>query len=188
MFQILRTVFDVLIRIVRRRHRFIDPGSSAEEETTSKEQPSVTEAEMDQHLKGMWEAINQQFFGGELEALWAIDWGPISGPGTMEAFGRYIPQSKCIIIADRFQFDADKIRSGDKQEAAKAEIAYRLMLHEMIHQSLHQIKAPSPGQHREAFIAEAERIAVLLKVPPPLNEVDAARWPGIGGLMADYNI
>ena len=34
--------------------------------------------------------------------------------------------------------DEDAIRAGDKAEAAKVEVAYRLMLHEMVHQALHQ--------------------------------------------------
>jgi hypothetical protein len=132
---------------------------------------------MDEHLRSMWKNINQRFFAGVLEELAAIDWGSISGPESMGAFGCYIPESKCIIIADRFKFDAAKIQAGDETENAKCEVAFRLMMHEMIHQALYQKKAPSPGQHRDAFIAEATRIAEHLKVPPPKDEAAAARWP-----------
>ena len=143
---------------------------------------------MDEHLKSIWEGINESCFDGELEELLAIDWGPISGPGTMEAFGRYIPRSKCMIIADRFQFDADKIQAGDKKEEAKAEVAYRLMVHEMIHQALHQKQAPSPGQHRDAFIAEATRIAERLQTQAPIDETESAGWPNVAGLLLEFEI
>lgn len=143
---------------------------------------------MDEHLKSMWEDINERYFGGELEELWAIDWGPISGPGTMEAFGRYIPQSKCMIIADRFQFDAAKIQAGDEKEEAKLEVAYGLMVHEMIHQALHQKQASSPGQHQDAFIAEATRIAERLKVSAPIDKANSAQWPDIAGLLVAFDI
>jgi hypothetical protein len=143
---------------------------------------------MDEHLKSMWEDINKMFFDGKLKELLAIDWGAISGEGTMEAFGRYFQKSKCMIIADRFQFDAARVGAGDEKEGAKAEVAYRLMIHEMIHQALHQRRAPSPGKHRDAFIAEATRIAQCRKEQAPINEAEAARWPEIIGLLAQFEI
>jgi hypothetical protein len=135
---------------------------------------------MDKDLHGMWTDINRNFFAGELQPLAAIDWGEISGPASMEAYGRFIPKAKCIIIDEQFRFDKEAIRTGEKEEAEKeknkVECAYRLLMHEMVHQALHQKEAAQPGQHGASFLAEADRISKLAGMECPTAE-NVDRWP-----------
>lgn len=130
---------------------------------------------MDHHLECMWKTINDTLFGGKLLPLTTIDWGDTSGAGGIGAHGKFFPESRCIVIDEKVKFDEAKIREKDRVELAKAEVAYRLLIHEIIHQSLHQNGALLPGQHGEAFLAEAQRIAPLLGIEIPTDKVD--RWP-----------
>ncbi len=50
------------------------------------------------------------------------------------------------------------------------------MIHEMVHQALHQKNSPNPGGHGASFLAEAQRIAQQLGEKPPTAE-DAHQWP-----------
>lgn len=131
---------------------------------------------MDKHLQTMWHEINKAHFDGQLQPLATIDWGKTSGPEGIGAHGKFFQKSKCIVIDEKFNFDEDALHAGDKAEAAKAEVAYRLMMHEMVHQALHQKKAPDPGGHGASFLAEAQRIAQQLGEKPPAAE-DLHQWP-----------
>jgi hypothetical protein len=132
---------------------------------------------MDHRLESMWTTINETLFEGKLLPLVSVDWGETSGADGIGAHGKFFPKSRCIVIDEKFKFDEDKIREGNKKEEVKAEVAYRLLIHEMIHQSLHQNDAQLPGQHGEAFLAEAQRIAPLLGIEIPTGKVE--RWPWI---------
>jgi hypothetical protein len=101
--------------------------------------------------------------------------GPVSGDDAIDAFGAYFPRSKGIVIDERFRPDKDAIRAGDKIEEAKLEVAYRLMIHEMIHQALYQQNAPKPGGHGSSFVDEARRIADQLEIKPPTDDDDRGR-------------
>jgi hypothetical protein len=89
-------------------------------------------------LRGMWEDIKQRYFGGELEPLAAIDWDEISGDNGIGAHGVFFNKSRCIVIDEKFRFVEEAIRAGDEEENRKVECAYRLLMHEMVHQALHQ--------------------------------------------------
>jgi len=142
---------------------------------------------MDEDLRRMWQEINEAHFDGQLEPLAAIDWGPISGDHGIDAFGVFFPSSKCIVIAERFRPDRDATPAGEESEKAKVEVAYRLLIHEMIHQALYQQNAPRPGGHGSSFVDEARRIADQLGGKQPTEE-DACRWPDIAGILAQYPI
>lgn len=106
---------------------------------------------MDRRLQGMWEDINQRNFSGELESPGDIDWGEISGDNGISAHGVFFDKARAIAIDERFKFDEEATKAGDQEETRKAECAYRLLMHEMIHQVLHQRKAPQPGGHGSSF-------------------------------------
>ena len=142
---------------------------------------------MNDDLQSMWNEINAEHFGGELNPVAEIDWAPISGEDGLDAFGAYFPYSNCIVIDERFKFDADMIRAGDEKETARLEVAFRLVLHEMIHQSLYQKMAPKPGGHSQSFVEEATRIAEKLDIQPP-TEKDAFCWPDLLTILASYSI
>lgn len=132
---------------------------------------------MDKLLESMWDELNNRHFEGQLEKLTAIGWGELSGPKGIGAHGKFIPRSKCIIIDEMFKFDPEAMKRKDPQEWGKFDIAQRLLLHEMVHQSLHQKKKPNPGGHGASFLEEAQRIAQSLgEKPPTADNVD--RWPG----------
>lgn len=143
---------------------------------------------MDDQLERMWTTLNEELFGGKLAPLVAIDWGETSGANGISAHGKFIPRAKCIIIDEKFKFDEQKIRENDKKEEAKLEVAYCLLIHEMIHQSLHENGAQRPGQHGEAFLSEAQRIAARLGIAAPTDDV--SRWPVnvqlLATLLQDY--
>jgi hypothetical protein len=92
---------------------------------------------MDRRLQEMWEDINPRYFDGELEPLADIDWGETSGPGGFGAHGVYF-KSRCIAIDEKYKFDEEAIRAGNEEEKAKLEVAYGLLMHEMVHQVLYQ--------------------------------------------------
>ena len=131
----------------------------------------------------MWRTINDAHFGGQLTPLATIDWAHTSGPEGIGAHGRYYPKSKCIVIDEKFKFAKDAIHSVNKAELSNAEIAYRLLMHEMVHQALHQNKASKPGGHGTAFLKEAQRIAGQLGEKLP-TEGDVDKWPLTGLLPA----
>jgi hypothetical protein len=131
---------------------------------------------MDKDLLGMWTDINTNYFAGELQPLAAIDWGETSGSEGIGAHGVFFPKSNCIVIDKKFRFDEEAFRAGDKEEAEKVECAYRLLMHEMVHQALHQTKAPQPGRHGASFLAEAERISKQTGLEPPTAE-NVHPWP-----------
>jgi hypothetical protein len=131
---------------------------------------------MDKHLHSMWTDINTRYFGGDLQPLAAIDWGEISGPKGIGAHGVFYPKSNCIVIDEKFRFDEAAIKASDKEEEEKLECAYRLLMHEMVHQALHQKKAPDPGKHDESFLAEAKRISTQAGFEPPTAE-NVHQWP-----------
>jgi hypothetical protein len=124
----------------------------------------------------MWEDINQLYFGGELKPVADIDWGELSGEQGIGAHGVFFDKSRCIAIDEKFRFDEEATKAGSKEEKRKLECAYRLLMHEMVHQALYQRKAPRPGQHGESFLAEAVRISKLLGDEPPTEE-NVHRWP-----------
>lgn len=131
---------------------------------------------MDEDLLSMWSEINKECFSGELQRLAAIDWGEISGSEGIGAHGVFFPVSNCIVIDMKFRFDKEAIRAGDKKERIKLECAYRLLMHEMVHQSLHQKNAARPGRHDKSFLAEAERISKQIGLEAPTAE-NVHLWP-----------
>jgi hypothetical protein len=128
---------------------------------------------MDKHLQSMWVEINQSFFAGELKPLRDIDWGETSGPNGIGAHGRFF-KSRCIVIDEKFRFDEAAIKAGDKKEEGNAECAYRLLVHEMVHQLLDERN--SPQGHGASFLAEVQRISKQMGEEPPTAE-NATRWP-----------
>jgi hypothetical protein len=128
------------------------------------------------HLQGAWAEINDRHFSGELEPLAAVDWGEISGNQGIGAHGVFFPQSRCIVIDEKFRFVDKLVRAGNEAETCKVEWAYRLLMHEMVHQALFQRNAPKPGKHAEAFLAEAIRISKQLGEEPPIA-ANVHRWP-----------
>jgi len=131
---------------------------------------------MDDDLRRMWQEINEDHFAGDLKPLTSIDWAAISGEEGIGALGRFYPKSRCIAIDETFRFNREAIRAEDKIEEIKLEVAYRLLMHEMIHQALHEKKAPNPGGHGASFLEEARRIAQQLGEKTPAEE-DARHWP-----------
>jgi hypothetical protein len=131
---------------------------------------------MDRHLQTMWDEINQRHFGGELEPLADIDWAETSGENGIGAHGVFFEKSKAIAIDEKFRFDEEAVKKGDEKETGKVEHAYRLLMHEMVHQALYQKKASQPGGHGASFLAEAERISQQLGLMPPTAQ-NVQRWP-----------
>ena len=128
---------------------------------------------MDHQLESMWKTINTTLFEGKLSPLAAINWEETSGPNGIGAHGKFVPQSKCIMIDQKFRFDEG---AKSPKEIAKRMVALSLLVHEMVHHALHERGAPSPGQHGEAFMAEARRISKIMGGVEPSKE-DLAQWP-----------
>jgi hypothetical protein len=132
-------------------------------------------------LRSMWADINTRYFGGELTPPSDISWQEISGPNGIGAHGVYFDKVNAIAIDQKFRPDLAAVKAKDATEGEKLEIVYRLVLHEMIHQSLHEKHAPSPGGHGASFCSEAERVSKLLAengievVKPTLENV--RQWP-----------
>jgi hypothetical protein len=124
----------------------------------------------------MWEDINRSQFGGELKPLAALDWGELSGENGIGAHGVFFPRSRCIVIDQKFKFDDEAIREGNEEEKRKAEQAYCLLMHEMVHQALYQKRADKPGGHGATFLAEAERISKQMGQELPTSD-NVKRWP-----------
>jgi hypothetical protein len=142
---------------------------------------------MNADLLAMWGHINAKHFAGALTPVADIEWLPLSGEEGIEAFGIYFPRSNAIALDERFKPDAAAIRAGDETEEAKLEVAYRLLIHEMVHQAQHQRKLPRAGGHGPSFIEIATPIAEQLGIAPPTEAV-AGRWPELGPLLAAYGL
>jgi hypothetical protein len=150
--------------------------SAPEEGGEKEEHPSGK----DEYLERTWQALNKDCFEGKLDELWALGWGELSGPNGIGAHGFYRPQSKCIVIDSRFKPDWEKALENNAAELVKADLAVRLLAHEMLHQALHQRNASRAGQHGEAFIDEATRISGIMNWHAPADEKEAAQWPLLG--------
>jgi SprT-like family protein len=137
---------------------------------------------MDKHLQTMWEEINRDHFGEELKPLADIEWDELSGENGIGAHGRFFPKGNCIAIDEKFRFDEKAMKAGDQQELKKIKVAYCLVMHEMVHQLLHQRNDPKSGGHGESFLAEATRISKQMGVEPPTTE-NVHHWPlqSVGG-------
>ena len=131
---------------------------------------------MDDLLLDMWTKINKEAFGGGLEQLAALSFETLSGQDGIGAHGRYVPQSRCMMIDARFEPDSTKANNGNKLELAKCYVTYLLLVHEMVHQSLHLKNAKQPGGHGDEFIVEASRVAEVLRLGAA-DKDNAARWP-----------
>ncbi|MCP4120462.1 MAG: SprT family zinc-dependent metalloprotease [Bacteroidetes bacterium] len=142
---------------------------------------------MNEVLESLWIKINSDFFDGKLHPLAEIEWVELSGENGIGAHGRYVPQSMCIMIDSRFEPDKIKLRHKDKTEEAKLEVSYRLLVHEMVHQALHEKNAPNPGGHGKSFLEEAHRVSKILEVPPP-NISECSSWPELRGLIVKFKI
>lgn len=142
----------------------------------------------DELLFSMWNHINVAHFGGILKPPAEIAWLPLSDDTEgIEAFGVYFAKSDAIAIDERFKPDLAKFEGGDQTEAAKVEIAYRLVVHEMIHQAAHRRQLPYPGGHGESFISVATSVALTLGIEPP-TETSAGRWPELQPLLAPFGL
>ena len=117
---------------------------------------------MDRDLLDIWQTINKDCFGGRLRVVTDIDWHQLSGEDNLDAFGIYIPQVGSIAIDERFKFDKARCAARDEVELAKVEVAYRIVMHEMIHQALHQKEVDGFGGHGTEFVDEAAPIAAKL--------------------------
>ncbi|SOC89928.1 hypothetical protein SAMN05421890_4917 [Ensifer adhaerens] len=132
-------------------------------------------------LRSMWDDINAACFAGELTPPADISWQETGGENGIGAHGVYLPKPNAIAIDERFRPDIAAVKAKDPKEIGKLEIVYRLVIHEMIHQALHQRNAPTPGGHGASFCSEAERVAKLLAasgievVTPTLD--NAKYWP-----------
>lgn len=138
---------------------------------------------MNDILESMWQEINQIYFNNELQPLADIEWCETGGEHGIGAHGVYFPKSHAIAIDQRFKFEIQKLVVKNAESQVNADFNYRLMLHEMIHQSLHEKGVLDFGKHRSSFVEEAERIAKILKengieVDPPTAD-NAYRWPGL---------
>lgn len=141
---------------------------------------------MDRELLKIWHNINDDYFDGRLCTITDIDWHPLSGNNNLNAFGIYLHRVKSIAIDERFKFDKAKCESQDEAELAKVEIVFRLVLHEMIHQWLHQKGIKRFGAHGDDFIAEATMLSEKLDIDPPA-EHNAYCWPNLLPILARYN-
>jgi hypothetical protein len=137
---------------------------------------------MPERLNSMWEDINTRYFAGELEPLSCIFWDKLTADEGIGAHGFYEWRGRGIVIDDEFKFDDALVAAGDEKENAKMEAAYRLVLHEMIHQALHERGDPRFGKHEKPFLDEAIRIAEIMGMPPPAL-ADVRQWPWIAPLI-----
>lgn len=140
---------------------------------------------MNNELLAMWIEINDRFFDGNLNEINDIDWHALAGDENLNAFGIYMHKVGCIAIDQQFKFDPEGCKDGNETELAKAEIAYRLVLHEMIHQALHQKGIERFGKHGAEFVEQAIPIAAKLGTAQPTEE-SAYCWPNPAALMARY--
>ncbi|MHC2531853.1 hypothetical protein [Bradyrhizobium diazoefficiens] len=131
---------------------------------------------MNERLESMWREINREFFGDELKPLAEIAFAETSGSGGIGAHGKFFDKSRCIAIDEKFKFDEEAIRGGSAEETNKVELAYRVLMHEMVHQALFERGAEKPGGHGEMFLAEAQRISKQMGEEPPTPE-NVVRWP-----------
>jgi hypothetical protein len=172
------SLFDITPMHVPKSYPFVGHIGTPEEFDAMKghEGIEVKDAAMDKHLLSMWTEINKEYFGGELQPLAAIDWEETSGSEGIGAHGVFFFKSNCIVIDKKFRFDEEAIRAGNKEEKGKLECAYRLLMHEMVHQASYQKEAPQPGRHGESFLAEAERISKQMGLEVPTAE-NVHQWP-----------
>lgn len=131
---------------------------------------------MDEILLNIWHEHNRRFFDCALEPPREIAWQELSGEQGIGAHGIYLDKVKCIAIDERFRFDPEKTTT-DSAEKGKVAIVYGLVLHEMVHQALHQQGEENFGKHGDAFIKEASRIAEIAGGITPKGHEEAVRWP-----------
>jgi hypothetical protein len=143
--------------------------------------------QMDSRLFFLWRQLNDEFFDGELSPVSDVGWHPLSGAENLEAFGIYMHRHNAIALDGRFKPDSALYRAGDEAEEAKGEVAWRLLLHEMIHQAQYQRQLERPGGHGASFVAVATQIAEKLGEAPP-TEATASRWPELGPLLVHYGL
>lgn len=132
---------------------------------------------MDRLLFSLWNDINAQCFNKTLMFPNDIDWHPMTGNG-LDAYGIYLAYTRSIGIDVRFKPDLQLASAGDARESAKFEVACRLLIHEMVHQSLWQAGVGGAGGHGTNFITEATRVATILSDAAP-NQSNAAQWPDV---------
>ena len=143
---------------------------------------------MNADLISMWNDINESHFSGALSPPVDIDWHELTGgEDSLEAFGIFMPRPWMIAIDRRFEFDPDLLKSGDEREMAKLEVVYRLVVHEMVHQSQYQHRLPGAGGHGASFIEVAAPVADSIGISKPTEE-DASRWPDILPLLACHGL
>lgn len=131
---------------------------------------------MPELLNSMWIDINERFFNNDLKPLSLIDWDELRGEEGIGAHGFYEKNGRGIFIDDEFKFDAELVRAGDKKETAKMDGAYLVLMHEMIHQAIHERGDPNFGKHHQSFLDEAVRIAAIMEVDPP-TLAEVTQWP-----------
>ena len=139
---------------------------------------------MDPELSALWSNFNMQAFGGQLHPLSGIDYHVTSGADGIGAHGVYFHRSNAIAIDEKFRYDRAKVVARDQIETAKCDVVMMLLVHEMVHQALHQRQALKPGKHDDAFMAEAARISPLIGVDAPTSKTEAAGWPNIRPAVA----
>lgn len=139
---------------------------------------------MDPELSALWSNFNTQAFGGELRPLSGIGYDVTSGEDGIGAHGVYFHKSNAIVIDEKFRYDRAKVLAGDLVEMAKCEVVMMLLVHEMVHQALHQRQALRPGKHDDAFMEEAARISPLIEVEGPSSKAEAEGWPDIRSAVA----
>lgn len=133
----------------------------------------------------MWIELNDRFFDGSLKEIIDVDWHALAGDENHNAYGIYMDKVRCIAIDEQFEFDPAGVEAGIETEIAKKEISYRLVLHEMIHQALHQKGVERFGGHGAEFVEQASSIAPKLGIAAPTKK-DAHRWPNPAALIARY--
>lgn len=137
---------------------------------------------MSEALISLWKDLNKDFFQSNLKPVAEISWQEISGDEGIGAFGLYRHKSRIIIIDNKFQFD-ERLFETDEQERLKCECTFRILLHEMVHQSLHEQNSSNPGGHGEPFILEASRVAAILRSMGHTVEEPSLKnsktWPGL---------
>jgi len=132
--------------------------------------------------------INEQGFVPRLSRPADIDWHALTGgEDSLGAFAVYLRFTRGIAIDERFRFSPDAMRAGDAREEAKLEVAYRLVVHEMVHQDQYELKANGRGGHGASFIEIATPVADALRMPAPTADT-AKKWPDVSGLIAAFKL
>lgn len=140
---------------------------------------------MDGALLAMWRELNYRLFDGSLKEIVDIDWHALAGDDNLNAYGLFMHKVRCIAIDEQFRFDTAGVEAGVASEIAKKEISYLLVVHEMIHQALHEKGVERFGRHGAEFVEMATSITPKLGITAP-TEMDAHRWPNPAALIAHY--